>query len=75
MATLSYAEPSFTIGIEEEYLLVARGAGDLVTEQPPGLLSACEARLPGQVSPEFLCSQLEVATPRYTITWPACGRI
>ncbi len=58
----SYTEPSFTIGIEEEYLLVSKETGDLVTEQPPGLMDECEARLKGQVSPEFLCSQIEIGT-------------
>ena len=62
MAILSYTEPTFNLGIEEEYLLVSRDTGDLVTEQPPGLLTECEARLPGQISPEFLCSQIEVGT-------------
>lgn len=62
MATTSYTEPTFTLGIEEEYLLVFPDTGNLVTEQPPGLLSECEARLPGQISPEFLCSQIEAGT-------------
>jgi len=55
-------EPSFTIGIEEEYLLVDRETRDLVSEAPKELLGACEARLEGQVSPEFLQCQIEVGT-------------
>jgi carboxylate-amine ligase len=55
-------EPSFTVGIEEEYLLVDRASRDLVAEAPPGLLAACEARLEDQVSPEFLQCQIEVGT-------------
>lgn len=58
----SYTDPSFTIGIEEEYLLVSKETGDLVTEQPAGLMDECEAKLKGQVSPEFLCSQIETGT-------------
>jgi len=33
------AEPSFTVGIEEEYLLVDRATRDLVVEAPPTLMS------------------------------------
>ena len=55
-------EPPFTIGIEEEYLLVSRDTRDLVAEPPPNMLKECEALLDGQVSPEFLRSQLEVET-------------
>jgi carboxylate-amine ligase len=56
------AEPSFTLGIEEEYLLVDKATRDLVEDPPAELLGECEKRLPGQVSPEFLRSQVEVAT-------------
>jgi len=55
-------EPSFTIGIEEEYLLVDRATRDLITEAPPSMLPACEAQLEGQVTPEFLQCQIEVGT-------------
>ncbi len=55
-------EPSFTIGIEEEYLLVDLASRDLVTEAPPGLLGECETQLKTQVSPEFLQCQIEVGT-------------
>ncbi len=56
------ADPSFTIGIEEEYLLVERESRDLAAEPPPEMLAECEARLSGRVMPEFLQSQIEVAT-------------
>lgn len=56
------AEPSFTIGIEEEYLLVDRVTRDLAADPPPELMEACQARLPDQVSPEFLRAQIEVGT-------------
>jgi carboxylate-amine ligase len=55
-------EPSFTIGIEEEYLLVDRGSRAVVSEPPTALLVDCEARVQGLVRPEFLCSQIEVGT-------------
>ncbi|MFO1056029.1 MAG: carboxylate-amine ligase [Dongiaceae bacterium] len=55
-------EPAFTIGIEEEYLLVDRASRDLVQEAPPGLFEECHALLPDQVTAEFLRSQIEVST-------------
>ena len=55
-------EPSFTIGIEEEYLLVDRQTRNLIGEAPASMLSECEALLSDQVSPEFLQSQIEVGT-------------
>ncbi len=54
--------PSFTLGIEEEYLLVDKTSRDLVPEAPQALMAACEKTLQGQVSPEFLRCQIEVAT-------------
>ncbi len=54
--------PSFTLGIEEEYLLVDKTSRDLVPEAPVALMAACEKTLQGQVSPEFLQCQIEVAT-------------
>ena len=57
-------EPSFTVGIEEEYLLVDRDTRDLVVEAPADLFERCEARLSSRVSPEFLQSQIEVGTSK-----------
>jgi carboxylate-amine ligase len=59
---MAIREPSFSIGIEEEYLLVNQDTRDLAPEPPPALLAKCEAALRGQVSPEFLRSQIEVGT-------------
>jgi glutamate---cysteine ligase / carboxylate-amine ligase len=56
------AEPEFTLGIEEEYFLVDRATRDVVDDPPPAMLVECEALLAGQVSPEFLRSQIEVGT-------------
>ena len=55
-------EPSFSIGIEEEYLLVDRQSRDLVSEPPPALIDAFETRLSGHFSREFLRTQIEVGT-------------
>ena len=56
------AEPEFTLGVEEEYFLVDRATRDVVTDPPAAMLSECEALLGGQVSPEFLRSQIEIGT-------------
>jgi carboxylate-amine ligase len=59
---MARSTPSFTLGVEEEYLLVEQETRDLVTEVPDDLMEACEARMKGRVSPEFLRSQIEVGT-------------
>ena len=59
---MTASDPSFTVGIEEEYLLVDRDSRDLVKDPPDSLMSECERRLEGRVSPEFLQSQIEVGT-------------
>ena len=56
--------PSFTIGVEEEYLLVDRETRDLVVDPPDSLMSRCEKELGEHVSPEFLQSQIEVGTSK-----------
>ncbi|SHI86789.1 carboxylate-amine ligase [Shimia gijangensis] len=58
---MSLKEPSFTIGVEEEYLLVDKDSLDLAPA-PDGLMDACKAELEGQVSPEFLSCQIEIGT-------------
>ncbi len=59
---MSQSEPPFTIGIEEEYLLVNPETRDLAVDVPEALMSECQRRLEEQVSPEFLQSQIEVGT-------------
>ncbi|WP_088348168.1 MULTISPECIES: carboxylate-amine ligase [Rhodomicrobium] len=62
---MSLREPSFTLGIEEEYLLVDKVSRDLAADPPKELFSDCEAALAefgGQVTPEFMRSQIEVGT-------------
>ena len=50
LRAMAIKEPSFTIGIEEEYLLVDKDSRDLAPEPPPALLAKCEEALarPGQ---------------------------
>jgi len=55
-------EPSFTLGIEEEYLLVDCETLDLVSDPPESILEECQQRMGSQVSPELLRSQIEVGT-------------
>ena len=56
-------EPTFTVGIEEEYLLIDRTSRDVVADPPRELLAECQA-LAGRdvVEPELLRSQIEVET-------------
>jgi len=55
--------PTFTIGIEEEYLLVDKQTRDLVTDPPAELLANFERALGTNVSSEFLRCQVEVESP------------
>ena len=59
---MSLREPPFTVGIEEEYLLVDRRSGELANDPPAALLERCGERSGGQISPEFLRCQVEVGT-------------
>jgi carboxylate-amine ligase len=56
--------PSFTVGIEEEYLLVNLETLDLENDPPTSLLEECRDRChhKEQVSRELLRSQIEVGT-------------
>jgi carboxylate-amine ligase len=60
---VSAEAPRFSLGVEEEYLLVNRQTRNLEVDPPPGLLAAAERRLAGRVSPEFMRCQIEVGTP------------
>ena len=59
---MALKEPSFTIGIEEEYLLIDRETLNLAADPPKALFSECEALLGSQVAPEFLRAQIEIGT-------------
>ena len=56
------SEPAFTLGIEEEYLLVDRVSRDLVVDPPAALFEEAQAALGLHVSPEFMRSQIEIGT-------------
>lgn len=52
-----------TLGIEEEYLLVDLKTREVAADPPPAMLAECEAHIRDLVKPEFLTSQIEIATP------------
>ena len=56
------SEPAWTMGVEEEYLLVERDSGALVQTQPPGLMGKVAELRHGLVSPELFSSQIEIGT-------------
>lgn len=56
------AEPAWTLGIEEEYLLVDQSTGELLVEQPAALMERASTLLGDQVNQEFLQSQIEIGT-------------
>ncbi len=55
--------PSFSVGIEEEYLLVERESRDLCNRPKEAMIERMQQRVrPEQVSPELLRCQVEVGT-------------
>jgi carboxylate-amine ligase len=75
---MSVTELPFTIGIEEEYLLVDRESRDLRVSPPSELIHECEAlRAPGTggVTSEFFRSQIEVETSVCTTIQEARGKL
>jgi len=59
---MAYTEPPFTIGIEEEYLLVDKQTRDVASDPPEALFDACRKHIDGVVTHEFLKGQIEVNT-------------
>jgi len=55
-------EPSFTLGVEEEYLLVDKETRSLVIDPPDSLMAEAEAKCGLQVTSELLRSQIEIGT-------------
>ncbi len=55
-------EPSFSVGVEEEYLLIDPESRNLASDPPEELFKACEDELGERVSHEFLRAQIEVGT-------------
>ena len=62
MCAMKLKEPAFTLGVEEEYLLVDLTTRDLVSDPPASFLEACEKRSGSHVSPELMRSQVEIGT-------------
>ena len=61
--TMDALNPSLTLGIEEEYLLVNPDTRDLAIDPPQALFDDCEQCLGKHVTSEFLRSQIEIGTP------------
>ena len=59
---MSKVPSRFTMGVEEEYLLVDQETRALVVDPPESLMKVCEEKLGGQVSSELLRSQIEIGT-------------
>ena len=59
---MSEADQNFTIGIEEEYLLVDAETRDVATRPPASFMVKCREALSDRVTHEFLQSQVEVGT-------------
>jgi len=55
-------EPSFTLGVEEEYLLVDKETRALVIDPPDSLMAEAEEKIGPQVTAELLRSQIEIGT-------------
>ena len=55
-------EPAFTLGVEEEYLLVDKETRALVIDPPETLMTEAEEMCGSQVTAELLRSQIEVGT-------------
>ena len=64
-----YSTPTFTVGIEEEYLLVDVETRALASDPPPALFAACQKELGDRMAQEFMRSQIEVnSRPGETVT-------
>lgn len=55
-------KPTFTLGVEEEYLLVDKHSRELIIEAPKGLFKEFKKVLGDQVTREFLQCQIEIGT-------------
>ena len=59
---MNRVKPEFTIGVEEEYLLVDKETRGLVVDPPESLIGECEELCGSQVTSELLRSQIEIGT-------------
>ena len=57
-----HPKPSFTIGIEEEYLLVDKVTRDVANDPPEDLFKTCQSSINGLIAHEFFKAQIEVNT-------------
>ena len=57
-----YPDLAFTMGIEEEYLVVDPETRDLIREAPPDMMQTCGERLGEQVTTELMQCQIEIGT-------------
>ena len=55
-------QPGFTLGVEEEYLLVDAETLELSVDPPQGFMPACQKQVTGQVVNELMRAQVETAT-------------
>lgn len=54
--------PEFTLGVEEEYLLIDRATRALASDPPESLVGECERAVGKHVTPELQRAQIEIAT-------------
>ena len=59
---MSIRHEAFSIGIEEEYLLIDPETRALAGRQPAGFMARCKEILGSRVTHEFLQSQVEIGT-------------
>ena len=59
---MAASEPRFTLGVEEEYLLVDLETRDLIQTAPNSFMATCKKELGDQVTHELLQSQVEIGT-------------
>ena len=59
---MAKGEPAFTLGVEEEYLLVDKDTRALIIDPPEELMAEAEERCGAQVTAELLRSQIEIGT-------------
>jgi carboxylate-amine ligase len=59
---MTLKEPEFTLGVEEEYLLIDIETRDLISDPNPGFMEECAKRTDQHVSRELMRSQIEIGT-------------
>jgi len=59
---MNKSRPTFTMGVEEEYLLVDQETRALIIDPPQSMMSECQSLCGAQVTSELLRSQIEIGT-------------